>query len=252
MRTTRHFSASGQTADLVPDSHPPVLHIVNVRKNYQALRPLRVRTLTIGAAERIAVSGFDAGAAEVLVNLVTGASVPDEGEVEVLGRTTASIADGDEWLASLDRFGIVSPRAVLLDSATLLQNLAMSYTLDIEPVPDDVASRATVLAHEVGLAVEVLPRPIAQLTPEVRMRAHLARAVALNPRLLILEHPTAGLPESDRRKFGKDVARIADARSLATLIISEDAAFSREAAHRMLALNGATGELRRKRGFFGF
>jgi ABC-type transporter Mla maintaining outer membrane lipid asymmetry ATPase subunit MlaF len=231
---------------------PSVLHIANVRKNYQSLRPLRIRSLTIAPGERIAVSGFDAGAAEVLVNLVTGASMPDEGEVVVLGQVTSSIADGDAWLASLDRFGIVSPRAVLLDSATLLQNLAMPFTLDIDPVPDDIASRATALAGEAGLAAAVLAQPIAQLTPDVRMRAHLARAVALNPRLLILEHPTAGLPEADRPQFGTDVARIAEARSLATLIISEDAEFSRAAAHRTLALNGATGELKRRRGFLGF
>jgi ABC-type transporter Mla maintaining outer membrane lipid asymmetry ATPase subunit MlaF len=146
----------------------------------------------------------------------------------------------------------VSPRAVLLDSATLLQNLAMPFTLDIDPVPDEVVSRATALASEAGLATDALPQPIARLTPEIRMRAHLVRAVALDPQLLILEHPTAGLPESDRRPFGEDVARIAEARSLATLIISEDADFTRAAAHRTLALNGATGELRKKRGFLGF
>jgi ABC-type transporter Mla maintaining outer membrane lipid asymmetry ATPase subunit MlaF len=231
---------------------PPVLHITNVRKNYQGLRPLRVRELTLDAGARVALSGFDAGAAEVLVNLVTGASVPDEGEVTVLGRTTASISDGDEWLASLDAFGIVSPRAVLLDSATLLQNLAMPFTLDIDPVPADVASRATALAAEAGLAADVLEQPIARLTPEARMRAHLARAVALNPRLMILEHPTAGLPASDRRRFGGDVARITGARSLTTLIISEDAEFRDAAAHRTLALNGATGELKQKRKLFGW
>jgi putative ABC transport system ATP-binding protein len=233
-------------------SGPPVLHIAKVRKNYQGLRPLRVRELTLGAGERVALSGFDAGAAEVLVNLVTGASVPDEGEVTVLGRTTASISDGDEWLASLDCFGIVSPRAVLLDSATLIQNLAMPFTLDIDPVPADVASRATALAAEAGLAADVLEQPIARLTPEVRMRAHLVRAVALNPRLMILEHPTAVLSASDRRRFGRDVARIADARSLTTLIISEDAEFRDAAAHRTLTLNGATGELKQKRKLFGW
>jgi len=231
----------------------PVLRILNMRKAYQGLRPLRVRDLTIDAGQRVAVSGLDAGAAEVLVNLVTGASIPDEGDVVVLGRATASIADGDEWLSSLDRFGIVSPRAVLLDAATLLQNLAMPFTLDIDPVPSDVASRVTTLAIEAGLSGDVLRQPIAQLTPEARMRAHLVRAVALDPQLLILEHPTASLPASDRRQFGSAVARMAEARSLATLILSEDQEFSRAAAHRLLALQGATGELApRRRGLFGW
>src|SRR5439155_18799286 len=118
----------------------PVLRLTRVRKQYNALRPLRLNSLSIAAAGRVALSGLDAGAAEVLVNLVTGASVPDEGDVQVQGRSTSSIADGDEWLASLDRFGIVSPRAVLLDAATLRQNLAMPLTLQIDPIPDDAAA----------------------------------------------------------------------------------------------------------------
>ena len=61
----------------------PLLHLSGVRKQYNALRPLRLNELTIDAGERVALSGLDAGAAEVLVNLVTGASVPDEGEVRV-------------------------------------------------------------------------------------------------------------------------------------------------------------------------
>lgn len=232
---------------------PPVLHIVNVRKQYQGLRPLRMNDLSIAAGERVAVSGFDAGAAEVLVNLVTGASVPDEGQVLVLGQSTASISDGEAWLASLDRFGIVSPRAVLLDSVTLLQNLAMSLTLDIEPVKPDVAARVTELAREAGIDDESLERPIAALDTAIQARAHLVRAVALDPALLILEHPTARLATGQGKAFGDAVARIAGARALATLIISEDVGFSTAAATRRLALQGATGDLKPpRRKLFGF
>src|SRR6516165_4243326 len=123
-------------------SDAPVLHLVNVRKQYQSLRPLRVNNLSVDRGERVVLSGLDAGAAEVLVNLVTGASLPDEGDVRVLGRVTSSIADGDEWLASLERFGIVSPRAVLLDAATVLQNLVMPLTLAIDEIPPDAERKA--------------------------------------------------------------------------------------------------------------
>src|SRR5258708_24717551 len=132
--------------------------IANVRKAYSGLRPLRRNDLSIAEGERVALSGLDAGAAEVLVNLVTGASLPDAGEVLVLGTNTASISDGEAWLASLDRFGIVSPRAVLLDAATLLQNLAMPLTLDIEPVPPDVLARVVPLARAAGIEDQGLRR----------------------------------------------------------------------------------------------
>jgi ABC-type transporter Mla maintaining outer membrane lipid asymmetry ATPase subunit MlaF len=223
---------------------PPVLRISNVRKQYQGLRPLRLKDLSIDVGERVAISGLDQGAAEVLVNLVTGASVPDEGEVAVAGRSTHAIADGDEWLASLDRFGIVSPRAVLLDAATLLQNLAMPLSLEIEPVPPGIAEQVNALAREAGIDPVQLEKPIAALDAVTRARAHLARAVALEPSLLILEHPTAGFAAGDGASFGQAVASVAGARSLATLMISEDAEFSAAAATRRLALHGASGDLR--------
>jgi len=230
-----------------------VLRLANVRRAYNGLRPLRINELSIATGERVAVSGLDAGAAEVLVNLVTGASVPDEGEVIVLGQSTASIPDGEAWLVSLDRFGIVSPRAVLLDAATLLQNLAMPITLDIEPVPPQVAAQVIQLARDAGIEERWLDRPIAALDAAIRARAHLARAVALDPSLLIIEHPTVGFAAGDSKAFGEVVARVAGARSLATLIISEDVEFSSAAATRRLALHGATGELKpAKRRFFGF
>jgi ABC-type transporter Mla maintaining outer membrane lipid asymmetry ATPase subunit MlaF len=227
-----------------------ILRLSGIRKQYSGLRPLRVHSLTIDSGERVALSGFDAGAAEVLVNLVTGASVPDEGTVEVCGRATHTISDGDEWLAWLDRFGIVSPRAVLLDAASLKQNLALPLTLQIDPIPPDIDSQIEQLAADVGLGAALLDRPIAGLDAALRARAHLARAIALVPSLLILEHPTVGFTPGQSKPFGETVARVTASRSLATVIISEDVEFSTAAGDRRLALQAATGELRSTRRWF--
>jgi len=230
-----------------------ILRLANVRKRFQSLRPLRVNDLRIDAGERVALSGLDAGAAEVLVNLVTGASLPDEGEVIVFGRATSSISDGDEWLASLDRFGIVSPRAVLLDGASLLQNLVMPLTLAIDPIPADAGEKARALAAEAGILDEWLDRPVAALPAPVRARAHLVRAVALEPALLVLEHPTVGLEAAEAKRFGETVAGVTLPRNLAALMISEDAGFSSAAATRRLTLHAATGNLKTpRRKIFGW
>jgi ABC-type molybdate transport system ATPase subunit len=117
----------------------PVLEIRDLSKSYGGLRPLRIRTWPSAWVSAWPIRGIDASAAELLVNLVTGATLADHGQVRIEGRSTADIADGDEWLASLDRFGIVSSRAVLLEGATVAQNLAMPFTLEIDPVPPDFA-----------------------------------------------------------------------------------------------------------------
>jgi phospholipid/cholesterol/gamma-HCH transport system ATP-binding protein len=222
---------------------PPVLALGQVVKNYGGLRPLRLERLDIRSGERVAISGIDATAAAVLVSIVTGAALPDEGTVQVFGRSTADIQNGDEWLASLDRFGIVSPRAVLLEDATLQQNLVMPFTLQIDPVPAHVARNVASLAAECGIATDSLMQPMARLPPEVRARAHFARAIALGPALLILEHPTADIPDTSRAAFGRDVAAAAQARGISMLAITLDAEFASTVAHRSLALNAATGAL---------
>src|SRR5688500_15948127 len=102
-----------------------VLEFRNVEKAYGGLRPLRIQQLAVARGQTLALVGFDRATAEVFVDLATGATVPDAGEVRAFGQSTASIKDAEAWLASLDRFGILSERAVLLDGLTVLQNLAM-------------------------------------------------------------------------------------------------------------------------------
>jgi len=244
----------------MPNATQPVLEITDVEKRYQALRPFRLQALTIAPGERVAIVGLDAGAAEVLVNLVTGAGVADRGTVRVQGRNNADIANGDEWLESLDRFGIVSERAVLLEGATLEQNLAMPFTLQIDPVAPDIAERVVSLASACGLSVRTgdgtdapvgLRRLSGECSPEVKSRAHLARAIALDPVLLVLEHPTIGLPGTAVAAYAADIVRVTDARQMATLTLTQDQDFAHLVSHRTLKWSPATGALTTlKRGWF--
>jgi ABC-type transporter Mla maintaining outer membrane lipid asymmetry ATPase subunit MlaF len=220
----------------------PVLEISGIQKSYQSLRPLRLQALSIAPGERVAISGLDAPAAEVLVNLVTGASLPDHGEVRVLGRATSEIVDGDAWLSSLDRFGIVSPRGVLLDSASIAQNIALVFTLEIEPVPAETAARVSALARECG--IEDVTAVAGQASAEVRARVHLARAVALEPALLLLEHPTLGIGDAGSDPLAADIAAVADRRKLTTLVVTQDDRFAARVAHRALRLEPVTGALK--------
>ena len=228
-----------------------VLRIERVIKGYQGLRPLRIAQLTILQGERVSIAGLDAPAAEVMVNLVTGASVPDQGDVWTFGRRTADIASADDWLAWLDHFGIVSERGVLLEGSTLQQNLAMPFTLEIDPVPPDVAQRVSALARECGLSEGLLSMRVGELPSDARLRAHFARALALSPRLLVVEHPTARVPESARGTLGADIARACDGRGVSALVITNDDAFAQSVAGKNLKLDAASGELRPlKKGWF--
>ncbi len=230
----------------------PVIHISGISKNYSGLRPLRIQELLVEKGERVAISGFDAAAAELLVNLITGASLPDQGTIHTFGRATSEITDGDTWIASLDRFGIVSPRAVMLEGSTLQSNLALPFTLDIDPVSPSVLPKVVALARECGIAREDLLKRVGELPAHVRVRAHLARAVALNPELLLVEHPTVDVIEGEKVRLAQDIATVVHGRGATALVVTTDVEFAEAVAHRSLALQPATGAMvpwKKKRGW---
>jgi len=233
------------TADRPPatDHRPPILELSDVSKDYRGLRPLRISSLTLRPAERVAVLGLDATAAEVFVNLITGAALPDRGDVKLFGRSTAAIADSADWLSVVDRFGIVSARAVLLDTLTVVQNLAMPFTLEVEPPPPEVHDRAVALAGEVGLPDVSLDRPVGELDAAGRVRVRLGRALALDPAIVILEHPTVELARQDVPVLARQCRDVAVARKVATITLTADRDFGERVASRVLTLHPATGRL---------
>jgi len=232
---------------------PPVLQIAGVSKNFGGLRPLRLEALTVAAGEHVALVGLDQPSAEVFVNLVTGAALPDAGIIRLFGRSTADIADSADWLAVVDRVGIVSARAVLLDQFSVIQNLAMPFTLEVEPPADDIRQRAAGLAADVGLAESAWTQPVGALDLPSRARIRLARALALDPAVLLLEHPSAGLDRNAAQAFGADVRAIASRRGIASVAVTADETFAAAAASHILIWEPATGRLidRRRRRWFG-
>lgn len=212
-------------------------------KHYRGLRPFRMRELTVSPGDRVVMSGFDVITAELFTNLINGATLPDEGRIEVFGAPTAAVSSEDEWLASLDRFGVVTARAVLLDGMSVRQNLALPLSIEIDPMSDDLSRRAEALGTEAGVEATWFDRPVHAAGPDERMRLQLARALALDPPLLLFEHPTASLTPEMRAPFARRVAAVARQRRLTVLACSQDSSFAREVATRYLQLQPATGEL---------
>lgn len=209
--------------------------------------PLRLSDFSFREHERVVLSGLPGVMGEAFMNLVIGALVPDAGDVIVFGKNTRDIRTDTEWLQSLDRFGLVSNRAVLLDQSTVAQNLALPLTLAIDPMAPETRAEVEALAREVELPLEILDRPVNALggavdAVSVRARMHLARALAHRPRVLLLEHPTIGT-HLGRYQFGARLRAIADARKLSVIAVSDDDQFARETGARRLRVE-AEGHVR--------
>lgn len=228
----------------MPDQSAAAIHIRDVEKDYRSLRPLRIRELDVLEGESIALLGFDRAAAEVFVNLLTAATLPDSGRIEIFGRPTVDIQDAVAWLSSLDCFGIVSERQVLVDNMTVEENLTMPLTMAVHDVDSAVRRRVAAVAEEVGFSSDQLRQPVAALNASSKLRLRLGRALAPNPRILLAEHPNASLDSDDIAEFAVAYARLVRRRPITSLVLTADTAFASAASQRILTLQPATGELR--------
>jgi predicted ABC-type transport system involved in lysophospholipase L1 biosynthesis ATPase subunit len=228
----------------MPDAPAPAIHVRDVEKDYRALRPLRIRALDVREGESIALLGFDRGAAEVFVDLVTAATVPDTGRIEIFGRPTVDIQDADTWLSSLDCFGIVSERQVVIDAMTVEENLTMPLTMALHDVDGAVRAKVAALTEEVGLSTGLSHQPVAALEAASRLRVRLGRALAPDPRILLSEHPNALLEGADLSRFADEYARLVSRRGITSIVLTADTAFASAVAQRILTLQPATGELK--------
>jgi predicted ABC-type transport system involved in lysophospholipase L1 biosynthesis ATPase subunit len=222
----------------------PLIELAGISKNYAGFRPLRIAQLTVRRGDRLAIAGLDAGAAEAFVHLVTGAALPDEGEVRIAGKDTRAIATDTEWLASLDRFGIVTDRAVLIEKLPIAANLALPLTLAIDPMSADTRHEVEALASDVGLEPGRLDEPATTLSADERVRLHLARALAMNPAMVILEHPTGRLDDrAQSRALGLMLRDCSARRGFGWIALTADETFAGATAGTRLRLVPATGEL---------
>ena len=226
-----------------------LLQIRGLVKDYQSLRPLRIRDLVVEPGAVLTLTGFDAPAAEIFVHLVTGAALPDEGAITLFGTNTRTISNADAWLRSLDGVGLMSHRAVLIDALSVLQNVAMPLTLDVDPIDPAYGPAAEALAREAGIAASCWDQPLGRVDPELNLRVRLARAVAPDPRLLIAEHPSAALPRDAVSRVAGDVARIARSRGAALVTLTADPAWAQAVGGEVLTLRPGSGELAPGAGF---
>lgn len=148
------------------------------------------------AVERAAFVAVQAApsVADTVMTLCTGATAPDAGDVLVLGERPASLPRFRRH-ALLRRMGVAFQREGLVSNLTLEENLVVPLVF----ADGHSVARAREMAHrairELGLEAHEARRPAA-LTREARILTALARAALRRPRLLVLEHLTAGLPDA--------------------------------------------------------
>jgi ABC-type taurine transport system ATPase subunit len=107
----------------------------------------------------------------------------------------------------------------------------------------ELRSRVGKIADEVGIGAAERTQPMRGAGSGLRMRVRLGKALALDPWVLLAEHPNAAVPRGELTRFSADLAAVAAQRGLAMLVLTADTEFATAVCKRVLTLRPASGEL---------
>ena len=225
-------------ADPTPDSTSPAIEVAGLECGYDGVTVLQDISFTVRRGEIFfVIGGSGCGKSTLLRNLI-GLQTPMAGTVKFLGQ---SFTDAD--LAArrrlLKTFGVLYQGGALWSSLTLRQNVALPLEEHTALAPREIAELASLKLAQVGLTGFEDYYP-AEISGGMKKRAGLARALALDPAIVFLDEPSAGLDPITSRKLDELVLQVRDTFGTTLVVVSHELASIFGIADRVIML--AAGE----------
>ena len=174
------------------DVGPPVVQITNLWTKFGRTVVHQDLNLEIYQGEILSIVGGSGTGKTVLLRQMLGLERPAKGCVRVFGEDISE-ADADKLRRMRNHWGMLFQQGALYSALTVFENIAQPMR-ELHALPDDVIHDAVLLKmHMVGLGAEHANKMPSDLSGGMIKRASLARALALEPQLLFLDEPTAGL-----------------------------------------------------------
>ena len=178
--------------------------------------------LVVEAGEILGVVGGSGTGKSVLMRSIIGLQRPQAGEVHVFGEQMIGLSS-DEGKNVRRRWGVLFQGGALFSTLTLAENVEVPlreyYPALDETLLDEIASYKIVMS---GLPTEAAPKYPSELSGGMKKRAGLARALALDPELLFLDEPTAGLDPIGAAAFDELIKSLKETLGLTVFLITHD------------------------------
>jgi len=218
------------------DRSVPVVAVADLHKSFGSQKVLTGINLAVRRGETLAVLGRSGTGKSVLLRLVIGLEKPDWGSVRIQGQDIAGLAL-DQLGAIRKKMGFLFQHAALYDSLTVEQNVAFPLQHHRKDMSkSEQRDRVHELLAEVGMESGFAKMP-SDISGGMQKRVGLARALALEPDILLLDEPTAGLDPISSAEIDDLVLKLQEEHHMASIVVTHDLHSAKTIADRLALLN---------------
>jgi phospholipid/cholesterol/gamma-HCH transport system ATP-binding protein len=213
----------------------PTVELVQVYKSFGQKEVLRGLDLTVLRGETLAVIGQSGVGKSVILKLIMGLLKPDRGVVLVDGEDINGA--GEESLYRIrKKFGFLFQGAALLDSLTVGENVGLGLAEHSSASRDEIRRIVSIKLGMVGLkgVEDHLP---ADLSGGMKKRAGLARAIAMDPEIILYDEPTTGLDPITSDSINKLIIDLKNRLAITSVVVTHDMSCVRKVANRVAMIH---------------
>jgi phospholipid/cholesterol/gamma-HCH transport system ATP-binding protein len=218
------------------DGSAPVVVIEDLRKSFGIHKVLNGISLSVNRGETLAVLGRSGTGKSVLLRIIIGLETPDTGSVCIHGQNIAGLAL-DRMGEIRKKMGFLFQHAALYDSLTVAENVAFPLEHHRKEMSQsERGDRVKLLLAEVGMEGDFQKMP-SDISGGMQKRVGLARALALEPEILLLDEPTAGLDPISSGEIDDLILKLQRERQMASIVVTHDMHSARTIANSLALLD---------------